>query len=183
MKYLTALTLIFWAIRASAETFPATMGELYCLKTGNKAEACLNISLEKAYCMNQFSSVECREFSGPELCRKSSHTKEECKTKSFIEGYCLFSGLPLEECRNVTVAKLMCKKSGRTSEDCAGVTEAETMCMNAGVTSSDCKGIKLAEMLCFDSRKDFAFCKGITLSQIPCVKKGFSRDQMAKGCD
>jgi hypothetical protein len=183
MKYFATLILVFLSSQALAETFPSSMGELYCFKQENKYDACLDVTLERAYCMNQFSSLECRELTGATLCAKGSRTKDECKSKSFMEGFCLFQGNSMGDCRRMTAAKLICKKLGKTFEDCEGITEVETMCLSSGLTFADCKGIKAAEVLCYDYRRDLTFCKGVTLSQIPCVKKGFSRDQMAKGCE
>jgi hypothetical protein len=183
MKYFLLSLLFFVCLPTFAEVFPSSMAELYCIKHENKAETCLNITMEQAHCLNKFSIMECLELTGPNLCVRANHTPAECKSKTFNEGFCLSSGFTLEECKNATAAKLICKTAAHSFRECNGITEPEVMCMTAGRTREECKGITTAEVLCFDIRKDASFCKDVTISQIQCVKKGFSRSQMTKGCE
>jgi hypothetical protein len=183
MKHIL-LSLLFFSISETtlAANFPATMGELYCIKQGHKEESCLNITMENAYCLNKYTALECRELNGPELCQRTTRSIEQCASKNQITGFCYLAGYTDNECERITAAKLICKSLGRTFEECKDITDAEVMCVRGGMSPDDCKNITPAETLCLEIRKDLSYCKGISTSQIPCVKKGFTRDQMKKGC-
>lgn len=188
MKYSFKLPVIvsvlLFTLNTYGKVYPATMAEYYCDGLGMSFEACQNISLDQALCLNRFTPQECRELSGSELCRKTPRTKAECKSFNFTEGFCLFSGFAESDCKGVSASTLACKLRGKKSfDDCQDLNEAEAMCLSQGRATSDCVGIKTGEVLCWAVRKDQAFCKGIAVDDIPCVKNGFSKEHIAQGCE
>ncbi|WP_413576918.1 hypothetical protein ACLVWU_02315 [Bdellovibrio sp. HCB290] len=159
-SFITILFQLLISASVFASNFPATMGELYCIKQGHKEEACLNVSMENAYCLNKHSALECRELKGPELCRRTTRSVDQCASKNKITGFCYLAGYTDSECEGVTAAKLICKSLGRTFEECKDITDAEVMCLRFGMTLSDCSGVTPDQVLCLEKRKDLSFCRG-----------------------